>query len=200
MVIDSIVTILLALLSFLSGSVMYCLIIPKILLNKDVTENSDDHNPGAANVFIQCGVPMGMLCLVFELLKGFVPVFVSCYISNTNSLLFALVIAAPVLGHATAPFNRYRGGKCIAVSFGVLLGLLPLSYVCFVLAGIFIFFSVVITIHPNSLRSIFTFAVFGLISSYILFSNGESPIAFGCIIISLTAMIKITKSYKKYAV
>ena len=38
---------------------------------------------------------------------------------------FAAVMAAPVLGHAYSVYHRGRGGKAIAVSFGVLLGLVP---------------------------------------------------------------------------
>lgn len=43
---------------YLMGSIMFCRWIPRRMLHKDVCALSDDHNPGAANVFQYCGVPM----------------------------------------------------------------------------------------------------------------------------------------------
>ena len=57
-----------------SGSVLYCRFVPLLLLKKDICALSPDKNPGAANVFVHCGVPMGLLCLVLDMAKGGVPV------------------------------------------------------------------------------------------------------------------------------
>ena len=62
---------------YLLGSIMFCRWIPKLVLHKDVCALSDDHNPGAANVFQHCGVPAGLLCLFFDLSKGFLPVYLA---------------------------------------------------------------------------------------------------------------------------
>ena len=102
---------------FLSGSVMFSALLPRRLLGRDVPAESDDRNPGAGNVFTHCGVPMGMLCLFMDMAKGFVPVFLAARFADTASMLFALVIAAPVLGHALAPLYHFLGGKCIATAF-----------------------------------------------------------------------------------
>ena len=42
-------------LGYLSGSIMYAYLIPKIFLNKDIREESEDGNPGTANVFLNAG-------------------------------------------------------------------------------------------------------------------------------------------------
>ena len=44
---------------------------------------------------------------------------------NSGDALFALVVAAPVLGHAFSPMAKFRGGKAIAALFGVCIALLP---------------------------------------------------------------------------
>ena len=68
---------------FLLGGVMFSQLVPKLLGKGDVGRDSDDHNPGAANVFCLCGVPLGVLCLLLDLLKGFVPVFLAKGLSGS---------------------------------------------------------------------------------------------------------------------
>ena len=57
--------------------------------------------------------------------EGFLPVWLASHILDTRRWMFAFVLCAPVAGHAFPLFYPKRGGKAIAVSFGVLLGLLP---------------------------------------------------------------------------
>ena len=52
------------LLGYLSGSVLYAMLIPRLFLGVDVTKDSEDHNPGTFNVFDQCGVVAGIAVLV----------------------------------------------------------------------------------------------------------------------------------------
>ena len=110
---------------FLCGSIMFSRLLPLLIAGKDVSAESSDRNPGAANAFSACGVAIGMLCLLLDMLKGFLPVLLGRLLLNTNDLLFAAVIVAPVLGHAIAPLNRFHGGKCIATAFGVTIALMP---------------------------------------------------------------------------
>ena len=54
-------------------------------------------------------------------------------LTDTLSPVFAAVMAAPVFGHAFSPYHHGQGGKVIAVSFGVLIRLLPTHFVVFIL-------------------------------------------------------------------
>lgn len=74
--------------------------------------------------------------------------------------MFGFVLAAPVLGHAFPFWNPKMGGKSIAVSFGVLLGLIPYWSPVLTLAVCYLMFSLVIVIRPHLFRSIVTFAIF----------------------------------------
>lgn len=181
--------------SFLLGSVMFCRLIPRLLAGKDPADLSPDRNPGAANVFIHCGVPMGLLCLALDMAKGFVPVFWGMRVLDWRQLPFAAVLAAPVLGHALAPLNRFHGGKCIATSFGVLLGLLPTSYMVLVLAGLYIFFSVAVKIHPNRYRSMLTFFLFGLVCALHFIPDGDYSLGLGCCLVAAIACLRHTKYF-----
>ncbi len=88
------------LVGFLIGSIPFSYLIPKIFLKKDICEMSDDHNPGAANAFEFCGPIIGMMCLIFDMGKGFLPVFGTYKLLMIDNILFAFVMIAPVLGHA----------------------------------------------------------------------------------------------------
>jgi len=168
---------------------MFCRWIPKLVLHKDVCALSDDHNPGAANVFQHCGVPAGLLCLFFDLSKGFLPVRLAAHTVGIEPMQFAAVMMAPVLGHATAPFDHFSGGKCIATAFGVLLALVPMPTVLF-LAVPYIFFSVVWVIKPNRVRSIVAFAVFAAAACTYYTVTGLRSVGMGCGLIAGVAIVR----------
>lgn len=170
---------------FISGSVMFSWLIPAVFLKKNICEISDDGNPGAGNVFMNCGVLCGSICLTLDILKGLIPVYFAADIINTKSILFSLAVTTPVLGHALAPFNRFHGGKCIAVSFGVLIGCAKVSPVGLItLAAAYILFSTVLKTDPIRRRSIIVFAVFGFVSAAVLIIQKQYFMATGCIAIS----------------
>lgn len=178
---------------FVSGGIMYCELVPKKTVKKDIQELSPDGNPGASNVFINCGIPLGMLCLMLDILKGCLPVLCTERLLDTNNICFALVMIAPVLGHALAPLNRFHGGKCIATAFGVMIALLPLTRIGLVLAGLYILFSTLIKINPNRIRSIVTFSLFCFISVAVLTYTKKYSVALGCAGISIIAVLRHTK-------
>ena len=66
-------------------------------------------------------------------------------------------MAAPVLGHAFPLGNRRRGGKAIAVSFGVLLGIWPVTEPIFLLVALYLTFSLLVVVTPHFFRSVITF-------------------------------------------
>lgn len=169
---------------------MFCRFVPKLITGKDVCELSDDGNPGAFNVFKHCGAKVGCLCLFLDALKGFAPVLCAGFLLNTQSYLFSFVIFAPVLGHAAGVFNRFRGGKCIAVSFGVMFGLISVTYWGIILlAALYIIFSL-IKLSSNRIRSIIVYSLFLIFTAVIMNIFGFHAAAVGCGLVSLTAIVK----------
>lgn len=110
---------------FVSGSIMYSYLIPRMICGKDVRLSAADHNPGAANAGLTCGKGVGILCGVLDVLKGFAPVFIACMLGIATGWAVAAIVVAPALGHAFSPMLRAKGGKAIAPAYGALLGLLP---------------------------------------------------------------------------
>ena len=174
---------------------MFCRFMPLLLAKKDITKLSSDGNPGSANVFINCGIPLGLLCLFLDMFKGFLPVLLAEENYDVRRLSFAILIAAPVLGHAVAPFDRSKGGKCIATAFGVLLALIPQTKIVFLLAGLYILFSTAIRISPNRVRSTVTFALFGTFAAMILLLKRRAPLAMGGLLVSSIVIVKHSKLF-----
>ena len=56
---------------------MYSYLIPKLVKGIDIRKISDDMNPGSGNVIKYCGIPLGILCIILDLFKAFIPVFIS---------------------------------------------------------------------------------------------------------------------------
>lgn len=176
---------------FLLGGIMFCRILPKALAGTDVCALSPDHNPGTANVFIYCGWKLGLLCLLLDMGKGYLPVFAACRLSDgMESPMLSAVMLAPVLGHAMAPFSHQKGGKCIACAFGVLLGLLPGSHMVLVLAALYILLSTLFKINPTRKRSIVTFSLFACISLAASTYTKAYAVGIGCLLISSVVVAK----------
>ena len=169
------------LLGFILGSTLFAYWIPRLFFKTDITKAPGDHNPGVANAYMQAGFFAGTLSLLCELVKGAAPVFFAGRILDCDSLLFALVMAAPVFGHAFPFFQKERGGKAIAVSFGVMIGLFPEIHPLVCLIFYYILFSLVLTLRPHSFRSVITYGLFTL--TVFLFVPVNS-IRLGCFIIS----------------
>ncbi len=92
-------------------------------------------NVGATNVGRVLGRKWGILCFVLDVLKGLLPVLgagaAMGYLQQSDSLTagaawkWLAVGAAAVLGHVFPIWLRFRGGKGVATSLGVLLGFWP---------------------------------------------------------------------------
>jgi glycerol-3-phosphate acyltransferase PlsY len=117
-------TAILAIAAFILGGVPFAVIIGRVVLKKDITKYGDG-NPGAANVWKAGGPTAGMLAVVLDVAKGVPFVVLSHTVVELPVLAPVIVAVCAVLGHAFSPFLHWHGGKAIAVTFGIMLGLLP---------------------------------------------------------------------------
>ena len=193
---EALLTFALIAFGFLLGGVMFSRTLPKLLTGKDVCALRADKNPGAANVFAVCGVPMGLLCLALDMLKAYLPVSLAARYMDTQSVWFALALTAPVIGHAVGVFNGFHGGKCIAAAFGAMLALANVSVTgLLLLAGLYIFFSAVVRVRPHRLRSMLVFALYGALAALFYSLHGEAALALGCGIIAATGVLRHTRRF-----
>jgi glycerol-3-phosphate acyltransferase PlsY len=113
---------LLTILSYLLGSVPSGFIIGA-LSGIDV-RSAGSGNIGATNVARLLGKRLGLLTLLADLAKGFVPVIIAQKL-DMSDLGIAQVAIAAFLGHLYPIFLRFKGGKGVATAFGALLGIAP---------------------------------------------------------------------------
>lgn len=182
------------LLGYLSGSVLYARVFSRLMGKPEVLEHSKDHNPGTANAFQLGGFCCGTLTLICDLAKGFVPVFLYARglpAAPAQPWWLGAVLAAPVLGHTFPVYYRFRGGKGIAVTFGCLLGLLPMWEPFAILAAVFIFFSVGLRITPHYHR---TFATYAAVAAALFLLNLPTPVCMGFLAITGAVCLRLRLS------
>jgi glycerol-3-phosphate acyltransferase PlsY len=115
-------TLLLSIAAFCLGACPFSIWIGKLLLQKDIRQYGDG-NPGAFNVFRAGGRKAGILALFLEIGKGAPFVFLSHSIYNLAGISIALIGISAILGHAFSPLLKFKGGKALAVTGGVILAL-----------------------------------------------------------------------------
>jgi glycerol-3-phosphate acyltransferase PlsY len=127
----------LIIIAYLVGSIPFGVIIARAY-GKDLREIGSG-NIGATNLSRALGKKWGYFCFFLDMLKGLLPMIAAArLLSKTPSsleFLFWLAVGiAAVLGHIFPVYLGFRGGKGVATSFGVALGLWPYYTVCALIA------------------------------------------------------------------
>jgi len=109
--------------SYLIGSIPTAFIFGKIFKNIDIRQHGSG-NVGATNVFRVLGKTPGMIVLALDIIKGIIPVVLVADIFGLVEPLQRILLAfCAVAGHNWTIFLRFKGGKGVATSLGVLIGL-----------------------------------------------------------------------------
>jgi len=86
-------------------------------------------NIGATNVARALGKKWAYVCFVLDCLKGLVPMLIArLFVRELTVVVLSLWLAvgcAAILGHIFPIYLRFKGGKGVATSLGVVLGLYP---------------------------------------------------------------------------
>ena len=125
--------ILLAVFAFFLGACPFSLWIGRWFLGKDIRDYGGG-NPGAANVFRAGGRKSGCLALILDIAKGVPFVALAHSFFGLSGIAVMVVAVSAILGSAFSPLLRFRGGKSIAVTYGVLL-VLPQHEMLFAFAA-----------------------------------------------------------------
>ena len=125
--------ILIIIISYLLGSIPFALIIGKVGYRVDVREHGSG-NLGTTNTFRVLGKKAGILVLLGDMGKGLIAALLPLLFGSEMSLLLAGIPA--VIGHSYPIFAKFKGGKSVATSGGVLLA--AFTWFFFVVVGTFI--------------------------------------------------------------
>lgn len=119
------VYILMAIVAYLIGSVNFSIIFSKKFAGFDVREKGSG-NAGTTNMLRTAGKGLAALTLICDILKGVVSILLAYFIGKIATDAFAEVVVQvagifTVLGHTFPIFYKFKGGKGVATSLGILL-------------------------------------------------------------------------------
>jgi glycerol-3-phosphate acyltransferase PlsY len=119
----------LPILAYLLGSVPWGLVITRLLTALDIRQQGSG-NIGATNVARLAGVPLGLLTLVLDMLKGAVPVLLAIIVIGYEDIWFdayiSLIALAAFGGHLYPVYLKFKGGgKGVATAIGCFIIISP---------------------------------------------------------------------------
>ncbi len=115
----------LTIIAYLFGALPFGLLVAKSR-GIDIRQQGSG-NIGATNVFRCVGKGWGIFTLILDALKGFVPAFVFPKLATLDPEYGVLFGFAAIIGHSFPVYLKFKGGKGVATSAGMLLGVAPLA-------------------------------------------------------------------------
>ena len=109
------------LVSYLIGSIPTAYLFGKLFKRIDLRQYGSG-NVGATNAWRVLGKKIGIITLIIDILKGFAAVTIIARFFSGTPLICGL---AAILGHNFPVYLKFRGGKGVATSLGVVMGLAP---------------------------------------------------------------------------
>ena len=189
--------VLIALLSYLIGSIPFSIIVSRLLKGIDIREHGSK-NAGATNVFRVLGPVPGVMVLLLDEAKGFFAVLLIAKISigglpEIDPVYVKLLAAVcATLGHVYTIFAGFKGGKGIGTGAGALLGLIPRE----VGLALVIFLIVVLLTRYISLGSLVSAAFISILVAIEKFTlNMEIPFILVLTCWLLTTFVFYTHRY-----
>lgn len=198
--------IFLFILSFFIGSIPTGAIIAKI---KGVNlRNIGSGNIGATNVLRAMGKEAAIITLVGDIAKGIIPVFITrhllsgidiqtthfagidAYITKPQILIEGVAGLFAILGHNYSVFLKFKGGKGVATSFGVILAVSP--HVAVITATIWMF-----TLARSGYSSLSALLSFGLLPLSIFIADRSNEKIIITAIIAILIFIRHIPNIKR---
>ena len=119
------VKIIACLLAYFLGAIPFGLLVAKSR-GVDIRQHGSG-NIGATNVFRVIGKGWGIFTFVLDALKGFIPAFFFPKLFGAEVEWGALFGIVAILGHSFPVYLKFKGGKGVATSAGMLLGVAPMA-------------------------------------------------------------------------
>ncbi len=196
-----IIAILLLILSYLIGSIPFGLIIGKTT-GKDLRKNGSG-NIGSTNAIRTLGLKLGLLSAACDIIKGMFIILIiyileangvwyNPFVINGDSLYVVYGIAA-VIGHCFPIYIKFKGGKAVATSLGVILVIVPWA----ALAALIVFLILMLITGIVSISSS-SATIAAWITSFILYGNIISNNIYTCLFLTILVVLIILKHIPNY--
>ncbi|AIS52679.1 glycerol-3-phosphate acyltransferase PlsY [Thermoanaerobacter kivui] len=168
--------VLTAIIAYLIGCINNAYIFTKYTRNIDI-RNYGSGNAGATNVLRVLGYKAAAPVFALDVLKGVIAVLIGKYlIGNTGAMIAGIAV---VCGHNWPVFLKFKGGKGIATSIGVIMTVSPILGLIALAIGV----TVVVLTKYVSLGSITGTVTFVLLNA--IFWDSTQIFIFSLILASL---------------
>lgn len=172
----------LCLIAYVLGNISGSLLIGKILYNKDIREYGSG-NAGMTNALRTFGKKAGAITFGIDFLKGLLAAYIGSRMMGEFGIMLAGIFV--VLGHDWPILFKFKGGKGIATSFGVLVLATPgISFIMIV-----IFITIVVLTKYVSLGSILV-ALTGVLFGGYFFLTARIYLSFMFLVLGLLTIFK----------
>lgn len=165
--------ILVILVSYLIGSISFSVIFTKKIAGFDVREKGSK-NAGSTNVLRTAGKGIAALTLVCDILKGIIAVLIAKGIGELDNVehieyLIQVAAIAVVVGHTFPIFFKFKGGKGVATSLGIILLInWQIGLICLVFGVLLIVLSRMVSLGSVSAAILLPVLTMFITDNYIL--------------------------------
>ena len=168
--------IVVAILSYLIGSINFSIIISKKVAGFDVREKGSG-NAGTTNMLRTVGKKAALITLVCDILKGVISILLALLIGKiakeaNNSILVQIAGILVIIGHTFPIFFKFKGGKGVATAVGVLLTTnWQLGLICLIFGLVLIALTRMVSLGSITAAILFPILVLFIKTNYIVEGN-----------------------------
>ena len=178
-----IVYIIMAIISYLIGSVNFSVILSKKMAGFDVREKGSG-NAGTTNMLRSVGKKAAALTLICDILKGVISISLAMILGNivpnmNKELLIQIAGVAVILGHTFPIFFQFKGGKGVATSLGVLLmSNWQIGLICLVFALVLMILTRMVSLGSCAAAVLFPVLTLFINDNYTVLTEGKNGNAY----------------------
>lgn len=168
-----IIYIILAVVSYLLGSISSAVWIGKKYYGVDIREHGSG-NAGATNMLRVLGKRAAIPVFIIDFLKGYASVAIAGFtnLEGNNLFILSLILATlATVGHMYPLYSNFKGGKGVATTAGAMLGVAPIA----LLLGLAFFVLLLAISRYVSLSSMLAGLSFPV---FIYFTDGDFSLRF----------------------
>ena len=186
--------IIIAIISYLIGSVNFSVILSKKIAGFDVREKGSG-NAGSTNMLRSVGKGAAALTLICDILKGVVAIGIAILFGNmipdsNKELLLQIAGVMVVVGHTFPIFFGFKGGKGVATSLGVLLlSNWQIGLICLVFALVMMALTRMVSLGSCTAAVLFPVLTLFINQHYTVLTEGKSDNVYFIYSVILAAIV-----------
>ena len=179
--------IIVAIIAYLIGSISFSVIISKKMAGFDVRDKGSG-NAGTTNMLRTVGKKAALITLICDILKGVIAILIAILAGNIiqnldKALLVQLAGVFVILGHTFPVFFKFKGGKGVATSLGVLLMTnWQIGLICLVFALVLMALTRMVSVGSIAAAVLFPVLVLFINQNYIVPSSNLSYLIYSIVI------------------